>query len=155
MENQKEIIEEICDPEKWKKTLLTWATTHSGKNISWMDLRNTSLDDEVEEAIKYLKREYLDYFTKSPVLLVTKEERELQQHAVQSEIFGKLMALVHEFKGWKGIGEVLIEFEKYGIQRIEDAITWYELDNTEIKEKIDKLEALEEENENLRNRLKG
>lgn len=150
MENEKEII----NPDKWKERLLTWATTHQGKNISWMHLRNTYLDEEVEDAIKYLKHEYLEYFTKSPVLLVTKDERELQQHAAQSEIFGKLMTLVHEFKGWKGIGEVLVEFEKYGVQIIEDAIDWYQLDNSEIKEKIDKLEALEEENKNLKNKLK-
>ena len=154
MEKQKEIIEEITNPDKWKERLLTWTTTHGGENISWIDLRNTYLDEDVEEAIKYLKHEYLDYFTKSPILLVTQEERELQQHAVQSEIFGKLMTLVHEFKGWKGIGEVLIEFEKYSIQRIDDAIEWYQLDNSKLKEKIDKLEALEEENKNLRKKLK-
>lgn len=154
MKDEKEIITEANDSERWKKTLLTWATTHSGRNIHWLDLRNTSLDEDVEEAINYLKREYLNYFSQAPILFVTKEEKELQQHAVQSEIFGKLMTLVHEFKGWKGIGEVLVEFEKYGIQRIDDAIDWYQLDNSKLKEKIDKLEALEEENKNLRNRLK-
>ena len=154
MKDEKEIITEVIDSEKWKKALLTWATTHSGRNIHWIDLRNTSLDEDVEEAINYLKREYLNYFSQAPNLFVTKEEKELQQHAVQSEIFGKLMTLVHEFKGWKGIGEVLVEFENYGIQRIDNAIDWYRLENAAIEKKIDELESLEEKNKNLKSKLK-
>ena len=155
MKNQKYVVEEVTNPSKCKDKVLAWITTHDEKNISWMDLRNTFFDEDIEEAIEYLKHKYINFFTSSPTLLVTKEEKELQQHSVQSEIFGKLMTLVHEFRGWTGIGEVLIEFEKIGVGMIDDAIEWYKLDNLEIEEKIKNLEALEEKNKNLKSKLRS
>lgn len=116
--------------EDSKRKILEFCTFHG----MYLDLYQTGLDDDVERTIEVLKNQYISSF-QTPVvsLLVSKEEKEEIAHSKQSEIFGKLMMLVHEFKGYKGVQELITELQWKMQELVVEQLERYEKTIEELK----------------------
>lgn len=112
-----------------KEELISRCSYH----IYYERLNHVSYDDDIEKVISDLKDEYIKTFT-APVFALNNQMAEEKRHSKQSEILSKLVMLVHEFKGFKGVQEVLHElFWKYqellNEQLVEHEKTIEELEN--------------------------
>lgn len=86
---------------------------HCQIHLEYFRLYKLEYDDDVENTINKLKDDYIKCFTE-PMLAFDRETLENKKHAKQSEVLSKLVMLVHQFKGFKGVQEVLHElFWKY------------------------------------------
>lgn len=93
---------------------------------------NSIENDDIEEVVEKLKKEYVKIFERKNLIF------EELNHSKQSEILGKLIMLIHEFKGLRGVQEVIHELF-WNCQEIIKQT----LDKNE--EKIKKLQKSEEE----------
>lgn len=90
--------------EEIKEKLISECSYH----IDYNRLNHIQYDDDIENLITKLKDDYINAFTES-VFALNNQMAEEKRHSKQSEILGKLVMLVHEFKGFKGVQEVLHE----------------------------------------------
>ena len=65
--------------------------------------------EEIENLIKELEDKYIATFYKTNVadFLNLEDEANYERHSEQSEIFSKIILLVHQFKGYKGVTEIV------------------------------------------------
>ena len=117
--------------ENNKRKILEFCTFHK----VYLDLHQTGLDEDIERTIEVLKKQYISSFQKPVIsVLASKEEKEEIAHSKQSEIFGKLMMLVHEFKGYKGVQEVITELQWKIQELIIEQLEKHEKTIEELKE---------------------
>lgn len=109
-------------------------------NQKYRVLQNVEHDEEIDNLINELKEEYIS-ICKCPNIGWNKDLRimmEYQRHAQKSEVLGKLIMLVHEFQGFKGVQEILHELHwenqnliTLKIEEMEDRIK--ELEEKQVK----------------------
>lgn len=104
----------------------------------YLDLSNASLDEDIARMMKILEKKYK---TLGSLICIEGEcDKSFLDYSKQSEILGKLVMLVHEYDGFKGVKEVI------------DRIHWSICEDMmeSIEEKENKIERLETEIANLK-----
>ena len=78
-------------------------------NNFYLTLKRLEYSEEIENLIKELEDKYIATFYKTNVadFLNLEDEANYERHSEQSEIFSKIILLVHQFKGYKGVTEIV------------------------------------------------
>lgn len=82
-------------------------------NTIYHELKKIEYNSEVEKTIQELKEKYVDIMTKKNLadVMGMSELADEERHAEQSETLGKLIILVHNFKGFKEVEKVVLELQ--------------------------------------------